>query len=117
MTLFSHFYLKFGGMCFLNTHVYTYKISRGHMQTDRRICSNLPQNLQSQFGLCLQLSSLLSRGLRWGFCIPSSCKSEDLEVELSEYIGNTSAVNVTVGNTDCHFDQHNSFSPVDWVAM
>jgi len=90
------------------------------MQTDRQtdeFIVTYPRISNLKFGLCLQLSSLLSKGLRWGFCIPSSCKSEDLEVELSEYIGNTSGVNVTVSNTDCHFDQHNSFSPVDWVAM
>jgi hypothetical protein len=85
-------------------------------QTDLFIAT-YPRISSLKFGLCLQLSSLLSKGLRWGFCIPSSCKSEDLEVALSEYIGNTAGVNVTVGNTDCHFDQRNSFSPVDWVAM
>ncbi|GFG33259.1 hypothetical protein Cfor_03997 [Coptotermes formosanus] len=63
------------------------------------------------------LGSLLSKGLRWGFCIPSTCTSEDLAAELSEFIGNTSGVNVSVSNTDCHFDDHKSFNSADWLAI
>lgn len=47
-----------------------------------------------------QLDNLLSKGLHWGYCIPSTCNAEDLTAGLSDYLSRNLANNVTVSVSD-----------------
>jgi hypothetical protein len=71
----------------------------------------------SHLSICFQLGAMLSKGLHWGFCIPSSCTPEDITVGLSEYLGNKHFVSVSVNNTDCHFDADKSFGAIDGASL
>ncbi|PSN45482.1 hypothetical protein C0J52_08657 [Blattella germanica] len=56
----------------------------------------------------MRLGSLLSRGLRWGYCIPSSCQPHDLAIGLSDYLSaHITDVNVTVFGIGCSIKNDN----------
>ncbi|KDR21236.1 Nose resistant to fluoxetine protein 6 [Zootermopsis nevadensis] len=77
----------------------------------------LGQIMDQEEMINMGLGSLLSKGMRWGICIPSSCTPEDLTVAMSAYFGNESGVNVSVNDTDCHTESANHFSSVDNAAI
>ncbi|PSN38332.1 hypothetical protein C0J52_12696 [Blattella germanica] len=47
------------------------------------------------------VGAILAKGLRWGFCIPTSCTSENLRTHLTDYLGANGHINVDVQTPDC----------------
>ncbi|PSN45477.1 hypothetical protein C0J52_08661 [Blattella germanica] len=64
----------------------------------------------------LDLGALLSQGLRWGYCIPSSCNSTDISTGLSDHLSNITGIEVTVKDSDCSIFEETHYTLLDSIA-
>ncbi|PSN45488.1 hypothetical protein C0J52_08658 [Blattella germanica] len=62
------------------------------------------------------LGNIVSQGLRWGFCIPSTCTSEDLSAGLTEILEDTN-LEVHINRADCVSNEPIPFTAADWIAI
>ncbi|KAJ9592892.1 hypothetical protein L9F63_015470, partial [Diploptera punctata] len=63
------------------------------------------------------LGSLLSKGIRWSLCIPSSCTATNLQVHLQNELSGTSGTEVTVNDSDCSIHEEKPFTSLDYFCI
>jgi len=53
--------------------------------------------------------------VKWGFCIPSTCRTEDVVVGLRAILHQD--VTVTLSELDCHTNKAKKLKAIDCIAM
>ncbi|XP_069696172.1 nose resistant to fluoxetine protein 6-like [Periplaneta americana] len=92
-------------------------INMNDMSTADAMGQVLKQVIEEEEEINVGLGALLSKGLRWGYCVPSSCTAEDVTVGLTQYLGEDINATAIVNGNDCHFEGTGSFSFLDYFAM
>ena len=59
----------------------------------------------------------MERGMKWGYCIPSTCSRQDLTDSLTDYIKPKDDLFIRVFETDCHYGGDMPYSVLDWFTM